>query len=108
MNSRFAALAQTLSDAAARCPAGTEADRARLILTAASLAADGDADVLAAGKPLSGGLVQLIKQVDAILRNPVLANEIADAAGGLDDSFFQAVARELPDQCHRGRSATRP
>jgi hypothetical protein len=97
VNARFSALAATLAQAAARCPTGTEADRARLIVTAASLAADGEAEGLAAGKPPGQRLVRLIGQVDGILRSPIAANGIADALGGLDESFFQAVARTHPD-----------
>ena len=97
VNARFSALAATLSQAAARCPTGTEADTARLIVTAASLAADGEAAGLAAGKPPGERLVRLIGQVDAILMKPILANSIADAIGGLDESFFQAVAKTHPD-----------
>jgi thiol-disulfide isomerase/thioredoxin len=97
VNARFSALAATLSQAAARCPSGTEADKGRLIVTAASLAADGEAEGLAAGKSPGQRLVRLIGQVDGILMTPILANSIADALGGLDESFFQAVARAHPD-----------
>jgi thiol-disulfide isomerase/thioredoxin len=96
VNSRFAALSRTLSQAAARCPNGTDSDQGRLILAAASLAADGESDALAAGKAPDHRLVQLIGQVDAILKNAARANELADAIGGLDDSFFLAVARVAP------------
>ncbi len=48
---------------------------------------------MAAGKPPGQRLARLIDQADEILRNPVLANTIADAVGGLDESFFQAVAK---------------
>jgi thiol-disulfide isomerase/thioredoxin len=97
VNTRFAALAQSLSQAAARCPAGTESDKARLILSAAALAADGESTALAAGKAPGHRLVQLIGQVDAILRNSPQAAELADAVGGLDESFFQAVTKVAPD-----------
>ncbi len=96
VNAKFSALAATLSQAAARCPSGTDADKARLIVTAASLAADGEAEGLAAGKSPGRRLVRLISQVDGILMTPTLANSIADAIGGLDESFFQAVARARP------------
>jgi protein disulfide-isomerase len=98
VNTRFAALARTLSAAAERCPAGSESDQARLILSAASLAADGESDALAAGKPPGRQLVQLIGEVDAIVRNASQANELADAVGGLDESFFQAVAQVAPHE----------
>jgi len=98
VNTRFAALARILSQAAARCPPGTESDQGRLILTAASLAADGQSDALAAGKAPDRRLAALIGQVDAILKNSSQANELADALGALDDSFFQAVAKLAPNQ----------
>jgi thiol-disulfide isomerase/thioredoxin len=98
VSARFAALAQTLSQAAARCPAGTESDQARLILSAAALAADGQAAALAAGKAPSQRLVRLVGQVDTILKNSAQATELADAVGGLDDAFFQAVAKAAPDE----------
>jgi thiol-disulfide isomerase/thioredoxin len=91
-------LAQTLSQAAARCPPGSETDQARLILNAASLAADGEAEALAAGKAPGRRLVELIDQVDGILRTPAAANLLADAIGGLDESFFQAVAKAAPNE----------
>ncbi len=90
---RFAQLSETLASAASHCPAGTESERARLIVTAAGLAADGEADALTAGKRPSHRLVGLIAKVDAILKNPPLAHDVADALGGLDASFFQAVTR---------------
>ncbi len=97
VNTRFAALARTLSQAAAHCPAGTESDQGRLILSAASLAADGEADALAGGKAPDQRLVQLIGQVDALLKNTSQATALADAVGGLDDSFFNAVAKVAPN-----------
>ena len=97
VSSRFSTLSQTLSQAAARCPTDTAADRARLILAAAGLAADGEAEALTAGKAPDPKLVQLIGQVGAILREPILASSIADAAAGLDEAFFQAVARTTPE-----------
>jgi thiol-disulfide isomerase/thioredoxin len=96
VSSRFADLAQTLSRAAARCPAGTESEKARLTVTAAGFAADGETSALGAGKPPDRRLVALIGQVDAILKNPPLANDVSDAIAGLDDSFFKAVAAVAP------------
>jgi thiol-disulfide isomerase/thioredoxin len=98
VNTRSEALAQTLAQAAARCPAGSESDQARLILNAASLAADGEAAALAAGKAPGRRLVRLVSQVDGILANPTAARQLADAIGGLDESFFQAVAKTAPQQ----------
>ncbi len=98
VSSRSEALAQRLSQAAARCPAGSETDKARLILNAASLAADGEAEALTAGKAPGRRLVQLIGQVDGILSNPTAASLLADAIGGLDESFFQAVAKAEPQE----------
>ena len=92
VNSRFSDLAQTLSQAARQCPTGAESEKARLTVTAAGFAADGEASALGAGKPPDRLLVALIGQVDAILKNPPLANEVSDAIAGLDDSFFKAVA----------------
>jgi thiol-disulfide isomerase/thioredoxin len=97
VDARFSALAVTLSEAAVRCPRGTETDKARLTVTAASLAADGEAEGLASGKPPGPRLVRLIGQVDGILMTPTLATSIADALGGLDESFFHAVARSRPN-----------
>jgi len=97
VDAKFSALAATLAQAAARCPTGTAADKARLIVTAARLAADGEAVRLAAGKPPGQHLVRLIGQVDGILMSPTLGTSIADALGGLDESFFQAVARTRRD-----------
>jgi len=96
VSSRSADLAQTLAQAAARCPAGTESEKARLIVTAAGFAADGEASALKAGKPPGRRLAALIAQVDAILKNPPLAKEVSDAIAGLDDSFFRAVAAVAP------------
>jgi thiol-disulfide isomerase/thioredoxin len=96
VSSRSEALAQTLSRAAAQCPTDSENDKARLMLTAANLAADGEADRLSAGKAPGTRLVQLVDQVDTILKNPAAANLLADAIGGLDESFFQAVAKTAP------------
>jgi len=95
-SSRYAALAQTLSEAAARC-ADTGSDRARLILAAASVAAGGQADALAAGKAPDRRLDRLIGQVDGILKNAASADDPADAIGALDESFFQAVAKVAPN-----------
>ena len=96
VGTRSEALAQTLSQAAARCPTGSETDKARLILAAASLAAQGEAASLAAGKAPGRRLVQLIGPVDGILKNPAAANLLADAIADLDESFFQAVAKAEP------------
>ncbi len=96
VSSQFAALAQTLSQAAARC-ADSGSDRARLILAAASLSADGQAEALAAGKAPDHRLDRLISQVDGILKNAANAGDLADAVGGLDESFFQAVAKVAPN-----------
>ena len=52
--------------------------------------------VLTAGKAPGTRLVQLVGQVDAILKNPAAANQLADAIAGLDESFFQAVAKSAP------------
>jgi thiol-disulfide isomerase/thioredoxin len=104
VNTRFDALARILSQAAARCPAGTESDQGRLILAAASLAADGQSDALTAGKAPDHHLVQLIGQVDSILKNTARANELADAVDGLDDSFFHAVARVAPNDAAAWRT----
>jgi thiol-disulfide isomerase/thioredoxin len=96
VSSRFSDLAQTLAQAAARCPADTESEKARLIVTAAGFAADGEARALTAGKPPGRRLVALVGAVDAILKNPPLANEVSDSVAGLDDSFFKAVAVVAP------------
>jgi thiol-disulfide isomerase/thioredoxin len=98
VSSRYAALSRTLTQAAARCPVGAELDQARLILIAASLAADGQSEALAAGKAPDRHLAQLIGRVDGILKNASLANDLADAVGGLDESFFQAIAKIAPDE----------
>jgi protein disulfide-isomerase len=98
VNAKFSALAQTLSQAAAQCPAAAASDQARLILTAASMGADSESKALNAGKAPSHRLVQLIGRVDGILRNQALASEIADATGGLDDDFFKAVAKSAPQE----------
>ncbi len=76
--------------------AGTESEKARLTVTAAGFAADGEASALGAGKPPDRRLVTLIGQVDAVLRNPPLANQVSDAIAGLDDSFFKAVVAVAP------------
>ncbi|HTV80053.1 MAG TPA: thioredoxin family protein [Steroidobacteraceae bacterium] len=96
VNSRSGDLAQLLARAAARCPAGATPEKARLIVTAAGLAADAEAKSLAAGKPPGASLTALIAEVDAILKQPRLADDIADAVAGLDDSFFKAVASAAP------------
>jgi thiol-disulfide isomerase/thioredoxin len=96
VNSRFADLSQTLSQAAAKCPTGTESEKARLIVTAAGFAADGEATALSAGKPPGRRLAALIGQVDAIQKNPSLADDVCDALAGLDYSFFKAVAEVAP------------
>ena len=96
VSSRSADLSQTLAQAAARCPAGSESEKARLIVTSAGFAADGEAGALKAGKPPSRRLAALIAQVDTILKNAPLADEVSDAIAGLDDSFFKAVATLAP------------
>jgi thiol-disulfide isomerase/thioredoxin len=96
VSSRFATLSQALSRAAARCPAEAQLDRARLLVTAAELAADGEATALAAGKPPDQRLVALIGKVDAILQDAPLATQVADVLANLDESFFQAVIRVAP------------
>jgi thiol-disulfide isomerase/thioredoxin len=96
VSSRSADLSQMLAQAAAQCPAGTESEKARLIVTAAGFAADGEASALTAGKPPGRRLVALIAQVDAVLRNPTLTDDVSDAVAGLDDSFFKAVAAVAP------------
>jgi len=96
LSTRAAELAQTLSQAAARCPTDATAEQARLIVIAANMAADAEAASLGAGKPPSQRLVVLIGKVSAILRNPPLANEISDALGGLDESFFKAAVAVAP------------
>jgi thiol-disulfide isomerase/thioredoxin len=98
VSAKSEALAQTLSQAAARCPTGSETDQARLILNAAGLAADGAAEALTAGRAPGRRLLRLIDQVDGILKNPAAANLLADAIGGLDESFFQAVALAAPNE----------
>jgi thiol-disulfide isomerase/thioredoxin len=95
VDTRSAALAQTLSEAAVRC-AGSGSDPARLILAAASVAADGQAGALAAGRAPDGRLTRLIHQVDGILKNAASARDLADAIGGLDEAFFRAVAKVAP------------
>ena len=97
VNTQFAALSQTLTQAAARCPPGSAAEQARLRVMAAAFAADGEAAALAAGKPPDARLARLIGDVQNILANPPLAAAVADVLAGLDDSFFQAVARATPD-----------
>ena len=96
VSTKSAALARTLAQAAARCPSGSENDKARLILTAATLAADAEAEALAAGKAPGRRLDQLLDQVNGIVSNPAAASVLADAIGGLDESFFQAVAKAAP------------
>jgi thiol-disulfide isomerase/thioredoxin len=96
VSTKSESLAQTLSQAAARCPAGSETDEARLILSAASLAADGEAEALAAGKPPSPRLVRLIRQAAGILQNSASAHALADAFASLDESFFQGVSKSAP------------
>ncbi len=96
VTSRFSELARTLVKAAHRCPTDTESEQARPIVTAASMAADGEAEALTAGKPPSRRLAELISKVDGILQNPSLAANVSDALGGLDESFFQAVAHVVP------------
>ncbi|HEY1899414.1 MAG TPA: thioredoxin family protein [Steroidobacteraceae bacterium] len=96
VNARFSTLAQTLSQAASQCPAGTEPEEARLLIMAASLAADGEADALTAGKPPGRRLRELVGRIDTILRDPPLARKVADVLGDLDAAFFQAVARMSP------------
>lgn len=98
IKTRDAELSQTLSQAANRCPIGTDSDKARLVLTAAGMAADAESEPLALGKAPGERLVGLIRQADQVLQNAVLANSIADAAAGLDESFFQAVAKAFPDE----------
>lgn len=96
VSSRAAELARTLSQAAARCPAGTGSEQARLIVTAAGFAADGEATALKAGTPPGSRLVALLGEVAAILKNPPLAADVSDAIAGLDDLFFRAVAVVAP------------
>jgi thiol-disulfide isomerase/thioredoxin len=98
LSSRYEALAQTLTAAAARCPQGEETDRARLIVTAAWLAADGETEALSAGRKPGERLTNLIGQVAGILRNGPLALSVADTLMDLDDSFFKAVLSTAPGE----------
>ncbi len=98
VDTRFSALAEMLSRAAAHCPAGADSDKARLIIAAAGMAADAEADALGSGKAPDHRLVQLVGQVDEIMKHTALADDNADALGDLDASFFQAVIKVAPAQ----------
>ncbi len=96
VDTRFSTLAEILSRAAARCPAAADSDKARLIIAAAGMAADGEADALASGKLPGHRLVELIGEVEQIVKDTALADDNADALGDLDASFFQAAIKVTP------------
>ena len=101
-------LAATLAKAAGNCGAEGDADRARLNVQAADLAAHAETDALKAGTPASALLVQLVGRVDSVLQDPVLSLKVADALQGLSADFFAAVEKVQPDRVEawRGRYAT--
>jgi len=101
-------LADTLGRAAMNCGNEADADRARLNIEAADLAATAAAAGLKSGKQPGALLVSLVGRVDGILQDPLLSLKAADALGGLSPAFFEAVTRVQPDRIEawRGRYAT--
>lgn len=93
-----AQLSATLQLAAARCPAASVAERDRLILTAADLAAGAERTAIESGKPASARLTNLLDTVDALLASRHRALRSGDAVLSLDEDYFVAVRMVRPAQ----------
>ncbi len=81
------ALGAALAGAARACPGITQAERARLLVSAAILSVAPDS----------------VAQIGAVLADADLAPRVADALEGLDDAFFAAVLAQGPAVSERFR-----
>jgi protein disulfide-isomerase len=88
------ALVSALQVAAQRCPADARAERDRLTVTAAGLAAT-DAAAKESG---STALGPLIAKVEELLADPARALEVGTALLYLDEDFYAAVHRTGPER----------
>ena len=102
------ALAEALVRAGEGCGEDGGADRIRLNVMAADLAARAQADALKAGAAPDALLAQQVRRLDELLQDPAFSLKAADVLGGLPESFFEAVVKVQPDraQAWRGRYAT--
>jgi thiol-disulfide isomerase/thioredoxin len=87
-----AELSAVLQLAAARCPADAVAERDRLTVTAAGLAAGEERAAIEGGKPASPRLGGLLDAVDALLSDSARAQRSGDAVLSLGEDYF-VVAR---------------
>jgi thioredoxin-related protein len=85
--------------AAKLCPAGSQVERDRLVVQAATLALSADSSALREGKAPARATVALLAAVVDILGQPGRAVAVADTLFVLDDRFFASVrgAKLLPD-----------
>ncbi len=93
-----AQLAATLQLAAERCPAASMAERDRLILTAAGLAASAQSAAIKSGKPPDAGLSGLLDAVNALLGDHARVLRSGDAVLSLGEDFFVVERLARPEQ----------
>ena len=86
-----ASLVPALQLAAQRCPQSSRAERDRLVVVAADLAAIEEADAVGAGKPPGPGLTALVQQVDELLADPARSVDAGTALLYVGDEFFGAA-----------------
>ncbi len=89
-----AALASALQSAAAQCPAESPADRDRLIVHAADVAAVAERSAIEAGEAPSATLTELVGKVEALLADAPRSRDAGNALLYLSPDFF-VVARHL-------------
>ncbi|MEJ0099250.1 MAG: thioredoxin family protein [Pseudomonadota bacterium] len=97
-----AELSAALALAASRCPAGATAERDRLTLAAADLAASEERKAIEAGKPASAQLSGLLDQVDALLADRARALKSGDAVlslGEITSSWLASRGRRKSTRC---------
>jgi len=93
-----AVLSATLQLAAARCPDSAIAERDRLTLTAADLAASGEREAIEAGRPPSARLGALLDAVNTLLADHKRALQSGDALLSMGDDYFVVARLARPDQ----------
>jgi protein disulfide-isomerase len=89
-----AALAEALEVAAQRCPAESRAERDRLVVQAADLAATAEREAIEGGGRASPLLSGLVAQVESLLADPARSREAGNALLYVSDDLF-VVARQL-------------
>ena len=92
------ALVVTLTVAATRCPAAAAAERDRLTLSAADLAASSERAAIDGGKPPSAALGALLDSVAALLADHQRALRSGDAVLSLGGDYFSVARLARPGQ----------